>query len=65
MKVSNGEPYDYNTDKGEIPISLWVKKMEEQKNASVVELHIVTYIDDYDVRIDLSVPRRKWPSFRS
>ena len=63
-KVSNGDPYKYNENKGEHAVGLWVNKMKNQVHLSLVEVRIVTYIDDLQIGIDLSVPRRKWPGLR-
>ena len=60
-KVSNGAPYKYKDKKGEYAVGLWVNKMQNQVNSSVVEVRILTYIDNLQTRIDLSIPRRKWP----
>ena len=59
-KVSNGDPYINNENKGENAVGLWVNKMKNQVHLSLVEVRIVTYVDDLKTSIDLSVPRRKW-----
>ena len=60
-KVSNGDPYKYEEEKGEYAVGLWVNKMKNQLNLSVVEIRILTFIENLQTRIDLSIPRRKWP----